>query len=171
MSRALLDMAAVESLLVTLGMIARTNRGEKTVNRVTTRRAATNWCFNTGSITPLGSSRWNSILRRVVVTAAMCTARNIIGYAALVVCLFAAYLRAPTIKSKRKTWMECRNDERQCILAEDEREAPAGCFSLVLRHPRRSHRNFFLAHELREGDRSNSGRNLLISCRLRELRK
>lgn len=64
-----------------------------------------------------GSSRWNSILRRMVVTATACTARNIIGYAALVVCLFAAYLRVPTIKSNRKTWMECRNDERQCISA------------------------------------------------------
>lgn len=99
-------------------------------------------------------------------TAAGVYRRNIIGYAAVVVCLFAAYLPAPTIKSNRKTWMECRNDERQCIPARQRPALPPSSYT----DTRAKSQKLFSYHEQHGGDRGR-GRNLLISCRLQELRK
>lgn len=149
-------------------MIARMNLRENGKPRNLCAEAATNCYFNTGSITLLNRAEleFNSSTRGGV-PRLVCIARNIIGYAA-VVCLFAAYLRAPTIKSNRKTWMECRNDERQCIPARQRPALP----SLVLhRHPGKVIETFFTTTSNMEVIEAHSGRNLLISCRLQELRK
>lgn len=96
------------------------------------------------------------------------SSRNIIGYAAMVVCLFAAYLRAPTIKSDRKTWMECRNDERQCIPT-----AAAGASSRSSTDTRaKVIETFFLPRSNTEKViEATAVETYLFPCRLQEFRK
>lgn len=94
---------------------------------------------------------------------------NVIGYASVVVRLFAAasYVRVPAIKRNRKTWMECRSAERQYLPA----VALATCYtSLSLsRYSRRVIETFFFnpRPHARRPDCSiqvTTFRNLLISC-------
>lgn len=127
-------------------MIARMNLRENGKPRNYTRRSSTTNCyFNTGSITLLDRAAGIRFFGAWWCTAAVCTARNIIGYAAVVVCLFAAYLRALAIESNRKTWMECRKNERQCIQPRRRRRWRPALHLVLPRHPGEVIENFFLA--------------------------